>query len=144
MGDVLIDACGWVALIDGSFNIDVALSNLVGPPHFILIGLVQQELEEIEANRPRGKKLMLDLLMQRSTCVDHPTMHTDDALLEVADERGIPLLTVDANLKRRALENGIAILEVVKGKNIRLVNGCLLYTSPSPRDRSISRMPSSA
>ena len=60
MGDVLIDACGWVALIDGSFNIDVALSNLVGPPHFILIDLVQEELEEIEANRPRGKKLMLD------------------------------------------------------------------------------------
>ena len=24
------------------------------------------------------------------------------------------------------------------------LNGCLLYTSPSPRDRSISRMPSSA
>ena len=23
-------------------------------------------------------------------------------------------------------------------------NGCLLYTSPSPRDRSVSRMPSSA
>ena len=23
-------------------------------------------------------------------------------------------------------------------------NGCLLYTSPSPRDRSLSRMPSSA
>ena len=66
---------------------------------------------------------MLDLLMQRSTFVDHPPMHTDDALLNVADERGIPLLTVDANLKRRALENGIGILEVVKGKNIRLVNG---------------------
>ena len=82
MGDVLIDACGWVALIDGSFNIDVALSNLVGPPHFILIDLVQEELEEIEANRPRGKKLMLDLLMQRSTLVDYPTMHTDDALLK--------------------------------------------------------------
>ena len=82
-----------------------------------------EELEEIEANRPRGKKLMLDLLMQRSTLVDYPTMHTDDALLEVADERGIPLLTVDANLKRRALENGIGILEVVKGKSIRLVNG---------------------
>ena len=25
---------------------------------------------------------MLDLLMQRSTFVDHPTMHTDDALLK--------------------------------------------------------------
>ena len=27
---------------------------------------------------------------------------------------------------------------------MELNNGCLLYTSPSPRDRSISRMPSSA
>ena len=122
MGEVLIDACGWVALVDGSFNIDTALSNLVGPPQFILIDLVQQELEEIEATRPRGKKLMLDLLMQRSTRIDHPTMHTDDALLEVALERGIPLLTVDANLKKRALGKSIGILEVVKGKNIRLVN----------------------
>ena len=25
-----------------------------------------------------------------------------------------------------------------------MLNGCLLYTSPSPRDRSLSRMPSSA
>ena len=25
-----------------------------------------------------------------------------------------------------------------------IVKGCLLYTSPSPRDRSVSRMPSSA
>ena len=28
--------------------------------------------------------------------------------------------------------------------NIHYVNDCLLYTSPSPRDGSISRMPSSA
>ena len=26
----------------------------------------------------------------------------------------------------------------------RILSGCLLYTSPSPRDRSLSRMPSSA
>ena len=32
----------------------------------------------------------------------------------------------------------------VKNNNIPLVNGCLLYTSPSPRDKSRSRMPSSA
>ena len=29
-------------------------------------------------------------------------------------------------------------------KQISLVKGCLLYTSPSPRDRTRSRMPSSA
>ena len=28
--------------------------------------------------------------------------------------------------------------------NFNLLNGCLLYTSPSPRDRQKSRMPSSA
>ena len=30
------------------------------------------------------------------------------------------------------------------GKNVHLYGGCLLYTSPSPRDRTRSRMPSSA
>ena len=32
----------------------------------------------------------------------------------------------------------------VTDSNNKIVKGCLLYTSPSPRDRSISRMPSSA
>ena len=31
-----------------------------------------------------------------------------------------------------------------KTKNIKKVNFCLLYTSPSPRDATLSRMPSSA
>ena len=33
---------------------------------------------------------------------------------------------------------------VEKGAKDQLANGCLLYTSPSPRDRQKSRMPSSA
>ena len=41
----------------------------------------------------------------------------------------------------------ITVIEV-KGKNIRLgidaPKTCLLYTSPSPRDATLSRMPSSA
>ena len=120
---MLIDACGWVALVDGSFNIDVALSNVVGPPHFILLDLVLEELEELDANRPHGKKLILDLLLQRSTMVAYPEMHTDDALLEVAKQRNIPVLTVDANMKRRVLDSGLGVLEIVQGKKIRLVNG---------------------
>ena len=123
MGDVLIDACGWAALIDGSFDIDLALSQIVGPPHFILIDLVLEELEELDAIRPRSKKLMLDLLLQRSTMVESSPIHTDDALLQIAIEEKLPILTVDANLKRRSLENGVGILEIVQGKNIRLVNG---------------------
>ena len=123
MGDVLIDACGWVALIDGAFNIDASLSQLVGPPHFILIDLVLDELETIEASRPRGKRLMLDLLLQRSTMVDSNPIHTDDVLLQIAIERDIPILTVDADLKCRSIDVGVGILEIVKGKNIRFING---------------------
>ena len=32
----------------------------------------------------------------------------------------------------------------LENRNIELSEDCLLYTSPSPRDRSVSRMPSSA
>ena len=40
----------------------------------------------------------------------------------------------------------IVSVNVVEGtrKRVQAYEGCLLYTSPSPRDRSVSRMPSSA
>jgi len=123
MGDVLIDACGWVALVDASINIDIALSKVIGPPHFILLDMVLEELEELDAGRPHSRNLILDLLRQRSTLIEHSAMHTDDAVLEVAIQRNIPILTVDAELKRRTLESGLGVLEIVKGKKVRLVNG---------------------
>ena len=36
------------------------------------------------------------------------------------------------------------VIDYLKNKNINLKYICLLYTSPSPRDRQKSRMPSSA
>ena len=33
---------------------------------------------------------------------------------------------------------------IIKGEKLAIIDTCLLYTSPSPRDRYISRMPSSA
>jgi rRNA-processing protein FCF1 len=123
MGDVLIDACGWVALVDASINIDIALSKVIGPPHFILLDMVLEELEELDAGRPHSRNLILDLLRQRSTLIEHSAMHTDDALLEVAVQRNIPILTVDAEMKRRTLESGLGVLEIVKGKRVRLVDG---------------------
>ena len=39
---------------------------------------------------------------------------------------------------------GIAKLFYIKKLAISLLNNCLLYTSPSPRDATLSRMPSSA
>ena len=34
--------------------------------------------------------------------------------------------------------------KILKGLMAQIKDSCLLYTSPSPRDRSVSRMPSSA
>ena len=51
--------------------------------------------------------------------------------------------------KERARKNIIQALNDIdwraKGKTVSVrINGCLLYTSPSPRDGLLSRMPSSA
>ena len=84
---------------------------------------------------------------------------------EILDSRGNPTLEVDVSLSdggfgRAAVPSGASTgaHEAVElrdgdkarylGKGVRQavvnVNTCLLYTSPSPRDKRQSRMPSSA
>ena len=52
----------------------------------------------------------------------------------------------DINLDVRAKEKIVVCGPSGSGKStlIRCINSCLLYTSPSPRDATLSRMPSSA
>ena len=45
------------------------------------------------------------------------------------------------NFSRKEKKFDIEILERIDADNL---NSCLLYTSPSPRDATLSRMPSSA
>ena len=56
--------------------------------------------------------------------------------------------TVDSNSSRIALALGAQKIGVGKkitvGDDPALLSDCLLYTSPSPRDGLLSRMPSSA
>ena len=121
MGDVLIDACGWVALIDAGLNIDSALSSIVGPPHFILLPSVLEELSAIQEHRNLRNTIMLELLLQRSTLIEEKSGHTDDLLLHHAKEYDIPLLTVDAHLKRRCFESSVDVIEVMNRKKLRLI-----------------------
>ena len=41
-------------------------------------------------------------------------------------------------------EKLVEICLIILGKAVKLTKTCLLYTSPSPRDATLSRMPSSA
>ena len=53
-------------------------------------------------------------------------------------------LEMSALAKRIGIDNSTATRLVVGMEIAGWVNSCLLYTSPSPRDRQKSRMPSSA
>ena len=44
----------------------------------------------------------------------------------------------------RVVDNDKIEVEVAENVTVEVIRGCLLYTSPSPRDLSTSRMPSSA
>ena len=60
--------------------------------------------------------------------------------IKVSTENGrvpITVLHIDGDL------DSTTYIEFQK-KAFELIKGCLLYTSPSPRDRTRSRMPSSA
>ena len=83
-----------------------------------------------------------------------------DVLGTPIDERGPVSQDLTASIHRKApaydelspsqelLETGIKVIDLVcpfaKGGKVGLFGGCLLYTSPSPRDKRQSRMPSSA
>ena len=47
-------------------------------------------------------------------------------------------------MSQKDIGNKIPIYKLKAGKEVENYYDCLLYTSPSPRDRTRSRMPSSA
>ena len=60
---------------------------------------------------------------------------------ENAKKRGIKVYQL--NIGQPDIETPKVALDAVKNNEIKVL-ACLLYTSPSPRDRQKSRMPSSA
>ena len=65
----------------------------------------------------------------------------------VADSQKI-LAAARKAVRTQQRGNQVVVVVSAMGKNtdtlIELANDCLLYTSPSPRDATLSRMPSSA
>jgi rRNA-processing protein FCF1 len=121
MQKVIIDSCGWVAIIEAGLNIDSSLIELIGPYRFAILDPVRSELQVLNDG---GKNLLLDLLDSRADpivlAVDVQT-HTDDQILILAEQEGWPVLTVDRELKRRLVDSSCRVIEMVSNKRLRLV-----------------------
>ena len=116
--NLLIDACGWAAVVDSGMNIDLEINRTIGPSHWILPSQVKLELEKMGEKRT---DLLLDLLLSRSEVIESKHKHADDTLLMLAKNTGSRVLTVDKELKRRLIAEGCGYLEVVKDSSLRLI-----------------------
>ena len=70
----------------------------------------------------------------KSTC-QYPHSNLRAGIATILRDRGFV-----EKVSETEAESGIKNIEI----HLKYVNGCLLYTSPSPRDGLLSRMPSSA
>ena len=121
MQKVIIDSCGWVAVMEAGLNIDSSMMEVVGPYQFALLDSVRSELQTLNDS---GKNLLLDLLDSKAESIalaDDENTHTDDQILTIAEQEGWPVLTVDRELKRKLMESSCRVIEVVSNKRLRLV-----------------------
>ena len=118
MVGVLVDACGWVSLVDAGLNLDISLNETIGEAELKVTDSVRRELDSLAGSRGG---LLLDLLYSRADFVKSEEGHTDTNLLEISIEMGWPVLTVDRGLKRKLMERGCSFIEVTSGPSLRLV-----------------------
>ena len=118
MVGVLVDACGWVSLVDAGLNLDISLNETIGEAELKVTDSVRRELDSLAVSRGG---LLLDLLYSRAEFVKSEEGHTDTNLVEISIETGWPVLTVDRGLKRKLVERGCSFIEVTSGPSLRLV-----------------------
>ena len=122
MQKILVDACGWVAIVDSGLHLDLELSKIVGPFELILLDSVDKELKQIEEKR--NTALLLDLLEQKSTPINPPMNvgnHTDDQLISLSKENSWPVITVDTKLKHSLIKSGCGVIEIAQNRRLRIV-----------------------
>ena len=118
MVGVLVDACGWVSLVDAGLNLDISLNNAIGEAELKITDSVRRELDSLAGSRGG---LLLDLLYSRAEFVKSEEGHTDTNLVQMSIRTGWPVLTVDRGLKRKLVEKGCSFIEVTSGPALRLV-----------------------
>ena len=116
---VLIDTCGWVAVVEARINIDLALQQQLGPIEIKVTQSVMNELERLAEQESRN--LLLSILTERAELVSGEGEHTDDELLDLATNHHWPVLTVDKDLKNRLYNANASVIEVHGSKALRYI-----------------------
>jgi len=123
---IIIDACGWVAIIDAGINFEIELEHLLGHFELIVLPEITEELEKLNLKRARKNSLLLDLLAKKSNEINYISndlRHTDDIIYDLALNQKLAVLTVDKNLKMRLFKSGIDVIEVVQNNHLKLIEG---------------------
>ena len=126
-----------IRLNDSSPSVGRPLSNIKLPPHCRIALIAREEGVTIPSEQ--------DILMPRDRILILLSEHSE--LEELSDSLGIPKeITSERNIKRLMIA-GTSRIALNLAKQVHedpRYKDCLLYTSPSPRDGLLSRMPSSA
>ena len=122
MQRVLIDACGWVAVVEAGINIDIALAELIGPSEICVFPAVKEELELIAKNG--GDSMLLPLLNAKATIIEADVAsgtHPDDQLFDLSLKNKWRIITIDRHLKHRLADAGLPWIEVQGHKRLVLL-----------------------
>jgi len=121
MTGILVDTCGWVALVKSGLNLDSEMSKVIGKPELFVIQSVWEELEDLAKDK-RG--LLLGLLKSRCIIIEDPigVGHTDKMLIQLSKSNKWPVLTVDTRLKEGLSRSGCQYIEVVSDRMLRLID----------------------
>ena len=120
MVGVLVDACGWAALMDAELNIDAVMTDILGEFEFKVIENVNDELQRVPLKR---RKLSLKLLEMKCEIIPNieNMSYTDDMLVNISLEKSWPVLTVDKELKERLIKSGGSYIEVTSSRILRII-----------------------
>lgn len=119
---IIVDACGWVAVIDSGINIDLELEKIFGSFELILLESVLDELKEIENDRPKRKTLLISMLESKSIFIENSEFtHTDDQIYSISEQFDYAVLTVDKELKKRLYKSSIKVIEVNKNNHLNII-----------------------
>ena len=100
------------------------------------INMIQSRKNLIEDAfyKARGSSTKVLLIQQKDNLSNHKKVENNLQKIEPKNQ-----IKIDREPNKNTIKE-----EKIESKNNFKVNSCLLYTSPSPRDRTRSRMPSSA